>query len=84
MLIPPKKAGIKSKYNWSKLVKTGVQNILGDRNHSQVMRANARYFAKKNGLTITTRLHSRGIKIYLVPQQPGATGQVDMLNRGRK
>lgn len=66
MEIPPKKAGIKSKYNWSKLVKTGVQNIICDRAHSQVMSANARYFAKKNGLNITTRLHSRGIKVYLV------------------
>lgn len=68
MDIPKKKAGIKSKYNWSKLVKTGVQNILGDRDNSQLAKCSARYFAKKNGLTITTRLHSRGIKIYLVPQ----------------
>lgn len=74
--IPPKKAGIKSKYNWSKLVKTGVQNIICDRKDSQVIRSNAQYFAKKNGLTITTRLHSRGIKIYLVPQDGEAEGGV--------
>lgn len=68
MPIPPKKSGMKSKYNWSKLLKTGVQNILGDKDHSQLVKANARYFAKKNGIVITTRLHSRGIKIYLVEQ----------------
>ena len=75
MQIPAKRAGVKKKpsrkpkYSFAKLLRTGVQNILGDPAHSQLMKANARYFAKKNGLTITTRLHSLGIKIYLVKRE---------------
>jgi len=66
MKIPNKKSCMKSKYNWTKLLKTGVQQIEGDRKFCLLAKANAYYMAKRNGIKITTRLYNLGIKIYVV------------------